>query len=156
MNVDKEVFEPVLEKPCQAQLLPGSRVTTSLGRNSPDIPLLKSKKLIYVLTGVIVVQIIGLVYLIYDKLVVSDSRDNNNSQSCGENKNILHRDYEQFPMDLDYINDYDYEGATLESNITSAQYDTSPWDVYDIKPRCFSMCEPPELFFRYQLKGTVH
>ena len=35
-----------------------------------------------------------------------------------------------------------------DSNVSVSQDSGAPWDMYDIKPRCFSMCEPPELFFR--------
>ena len=169
--VDKVTFEPVLETPCHAHLLPGTNggsVTTSIHkrRNSSETSLVKSRKLILCLTGVILVQVVGLVYLIYDKLVHSDipaANHKNISASCTGEKylsssdsenNLQHRDYDQFPLDLDYVSDYDYVGASLgdasESNISAAshQYDQPPWDVYDIKPRCFSMCEPPELFFR--------
>ena len=171
--VDKVSFDPMLETPCHAHLLPGtnSSVSTSLHkrRNSAETSLVKSRKLIYFLTGVILVQVVGLVYLIYDKLVQIDTGGANHkniSASCSsekywsdsdEEKNLQHRDYDQFPLDPDYVSDYDYVGASLgdasESNISAAshQYDQPPWDVYDIKPRCFSMCEPPELFFREKL-----
>ena len=43
--------------------------------------------------------------------------------------------------------DYLYEGDFELSNLTD-KYSSESWDLYDIKPRCFSMCEPPELFFR--------
>ena len=44
--------------------------------------------------------------------------------------------------------DYLYEGDFESSNLSEQYTSSSPWDMYDMKPRCFSMCEPPELFFR--------
>ena len=56
--------------------------------------------------------------------------------------------------DLDYYLDKDYFFTPdYDENSSASLYsdDMNPWDMYhDMKPRCFSMCEPPELFFREQ------
>ena len=87
---------------------------------------------------------------------VSTNNDSRNKEYPRDNE------IEDFPEeyisehDMDYFHDYGniYDDATIaasDSNLSANYGAEAPWDVYDIKPRCFSMCEPPELFFREKL-----
>ena len=83
-----------------------------------------------------------LVFLLHDKF----SRSETVSRECQAKEETN----ESLPWDSDYFSDKDYFYGDSDSN-SSSQYpqDVGPWEMYhDIKPRCFSMCEPPELFFR--------
>ena len=72
---------------------------------------------------------------------------------CSENSRVNSERYEDgeiTDVPADYLTELDYRYdvtiAASDSNLSSTE---DPWGNYlDIEPRCFSMCEPPELFFR--------
>ena len=79
------------------------------------------------------------VYLILDKFSANES----SRSQCRKKEVNESRQAWDYYADKDYF--YDENNSSLYSD------DSSPWEMYhDIKPRCFSMCEPPELFFRDQ------
>ena len=137
--------------------------------------------LLITLSTIIIIQLIALVFLLCEKFTSeencqskyiqsqnTDSLQQNLFQEVSTNNDSRikepHRDseIEDFPEeyisdhDIDYFHDYGniYNDATFaasDSNLSANYGAEAPWDVYDIKPRCFSMCEPPELFFREKL-----
>ena len=167
MNGDKESLDAVLEQPCHHQLLPTKEknesavVKKSDKRNRINNP----KKLIILLSIVIFIQVIALVFLAYDKFFtaqLSSEKRSAQSSQCSENSRVndyseTYEDREITDVPADYLTELDYSYdqtiAASDSNLSSsATGDEDPWGNYlDIKPRCFSMCEPSELFFRDQL-----
>ena len=163
MNGDKESLDAVLEQPCHHQLLPATEKTESVvvkksdKRNRINNP----KKVIILLSVVIFIQVIALVFLVYDKFItaqLSSEKLSTQSSRCSENSRVTdysetYEDREITDVPADYLTELDYSYdvtiAASDSNLSSTATDEDPWGNYlDIEPRCFSMCEPPELFFR--------
>ena len=160
MNGDKESLDAVLEQPCHHQLLPATEKTESVvvkksdKRNRINNP----KKLIILLSVVIFIQVIALVFLVYDKFITAHSEklSTQSSSQCSDNSRVNSETYEDreiTDVPADYLTELDYSYdvtiAASDSNLSSTATEEDPWGNYlDIEPRCFSMCEPPELFFR--------
>ena len=163
MNGDKESSDAVLEQPCHAQLLPSNVKTESIvvKKSNKRDRINNPKKLIIILSLIVFIQVIVLVFLVYDKFISAQlSSENKSTQysQCSENSPVKdysenYEDREIIDVPTDYLTELDYSYdvtiAASDSNLSSiAPSDEDPWGMYDIKPRCFSMCEPPELFFR--------
>ena len=167
MNGDKESLDAVLEQPCHHQLLPANEKTEStvVKKSDKRNRINNPKKLIILLSIVIFIQVIALVFLAYDKFFtaqLSSEKRSAQSSQCSENSRVndyseTYEDREITDVPADYLTELDYSYdqtiAASDSNLSSsATGDEDPWGNYlDIKPRCFSMCEPSELFFRDQL-----
>ena len=158
MNGDKESLDAVLEQPCHHQLLPANEKTESavVKKSDKGNRINNPKKLIILLSVVIFIQVIALVFLAYDKFVTaqfSSEKVSTESSQCSENSRVNSETYEDgeiTDVPADYLTELDYRYdvtiAASDSNLSSTE---DPWGNYlDIEPRCFSMCEPPELFFR--------
>ena len=164
MNGDKESLDAVLEQPCHHQLLPATEKSESVVVKKSDKSnrINNPKKLIILLSVVIFIQVIALVFLAYDKLVTAQflsSENKSAAQSSSENPRDHSEKYENrreriTDVPADYLTELDYSFdvtiAASDSNLSLTDAaDEDPWGNYlDIQPRCFSMCEPPELFFR--------
>ena len=168
MNVDNDLLTTQGEAGCHATLLPGTDTVVVSSVKNDKIASDKPKKIIIILSAIVLIQIAALVFLVYDKLVVSDQlNDQKLSAQCtidstsfipdddliknGTSKDILRSEIEELPNDyLSSDIDYSYDAASNSNLSSSLHYedDGAPWEMYDIQPRCFSMCEPPELFFR--------
>ena len=150
--------------------------TTSVKKEKSSNRRVPHYLLILTLSSIIILQLIALVYLLCEKFISVENSQINSIQS--QNTNTLHQhlfrevsssndtrdkeahrdnEIQDYPEeylsdhDMDYFLDYNkvYDDATnaaTDSNL-SVNYE-APWDMYNIEPRCFSMCEPPELFFR--------
>lgn len=164
MNGDKESLDAVLEQPCHHQLLPAIEKTESVVVKKSDKRnrINNHKKLIILLSIVIFIQVIALVFLVYDKFITaelsSEKLSTQSSSQCSENSRVTdysetYEDRKITDVPADYLTELDYSYdvtiAASDSNLSSNAADEDPWGNYlDIEPRCFSMCEPPELFFR--------
>ena len=182
MNGDKVAMEAILEKPShRVHMCKGvgsQEVITKPVRNrrfrNPDKSTCSYPKIICILITIIIVQIAGFIFLIYDKFkseeivklnIDVDTIEENNNLVNAVKDTLSHLQETEYATSItestsvenqtetiwDYFTEKDYiYDSDLESTNLTGQYtaSTGPWDMYDIKPRCFSMCEPPELFFR--------
>ena len=119
---------------------------------------------------IIVVQLIGFIFLIYDKFKENGEKSIEIAEATSSNKNSVARETLHRLQETEYVttitestlvenqtetiwdyftqNDYIFESDLEPENSSEKHTSVGPWDMYSIKPRCFSMCEPPELFFR--------
>ena len=178
MTGDKVAMEAILEKPSKrvhmCKNVGSQEVMTKTVRNrrfrKVDQSTCSSPRIICILTMIIIVQVVGLVFLIYDKFrseaenklkITENSKNDKNGLVNAVRETLNHLQETEYVTEYtsvenqtetiwDYFTekDYIYESDFESNNLTETYTSAGPWDMYDIKPRCFSMCEPPELFFR--------
>lgn len=178
MTGDKVAMEAILEKPSKrvhmCKSVGSQEVMSKTVRNrrfrKVDQSTCSSPRIICILTMIIIVQVVGLVFLIYDKFrseaenklkITENSKNDKNGLVNAVRETLNHLQETEYVTEStsvenqtetiwDYFTekDYIYESDFESNNLTEKYTSAGPWDMYDIKPRCFSMCEPPELFFR--------
>ena len=117
-----------------------SKACYKVGGNSFCSP----PKIISLLCLVIMIQVVGLVFLVVDKIGLQEQREKI-STSKEENVLIINSTIER----PDYYEEYGGESEFSEMTPPNIEnMDDMQRMMYSMEPRCFSLCEPAELFFR--------
>ena len=155
MQEDKMLMEAMLAKPNDSIVIVGGRK----GSEAVDVIVKKKRfhkvttknfcsasRIISLLCLVIMVQVAGLVFLILDKINGEQQRNRTMEQTLTKHQpKVPSLIFNDTLPPADYYEDY---GEEANESTDLENMDEMQRMMFSMKPRCFSMCEPTELFFR--------